>query len=83
LVVDGYPQISRRYAIDWIEEKSGAIFSGDEHANQAYYSYGKPVLAVADASVLTARDGLPDNVPGYHNEQFHPAIPITTETVSG
>jgi hypothetical protein len=83
LVFEGRPQISRRYAIDWIEEKSGALFSGDGHANQAYYSYGKPVLAVADATVLTARDGLPDNVPGYHNEQFHPAIPITIETVSG
>jgi murein DD-endopeptidase MepM/ murein hydrolase activator NlpD len=30
-----------------------------------------------------ARDGLPENVPGYHNEQFHSAIPITIETVAG
>jgi hypothetical protein len=83
LVFEGRPQISRRYAIDWVQEKDGAAFSGDEHTNTAYFSYGKPVLAVADATVLTARDGLPENVPGYHNEQFHPATLITPETVAG
>jgi hypothetical protein len=38
LVFEGRPQISRRYAIDWMEEKSGALFSGDEYANQAHSS---------------------------------------------
>ena len=37
---------------------------------------------MADATVVTARDGPPDNVPG-HNEQFHPAVPITMDTVGG
>ena len=37
---------------------------------------------MADATVVTAKDGLPDNVPG-HNEQFHPAVPITMDTVGG
>ena len=83
IVVEGRPQISRRYAIDWIVEKNGGLFSGDEHVNQSYYGYGKPVLAVADAIVVTARDGLPENVPGYHGEHFHPAISITPETVAG
>jgi peptidase M23-like protein len=83
LVFEGRPQISRRYATDWVQEKDGAAFSGDEHTNPAYFSYGKPVLAVADATVLTARDGLPDNVPGYRNEQFHAATLITPETVAG
>lgn len=40
------------------------------------------LLAVADGEVVTARDGLPDNVPG-HNENFHPAVPITLETAAG
>jgi murein DD-endopeptidase MepM/ murein hydrolase activator NlpD len=40
------------------------------------------VLAVADGRVLTARDGLLDNVPG-HGDAFHPAVPITLETVAG
>ena len=82
IVLDGQALISRRYAIDWTQIENGAPFSGDARDKRAYYSYGKPVVAVADATVVTARDGLPDNVPG-HNEQFHPAVPITMDTVTG
>jgi hypothetical protein len=81
-VYDGRAVISRRYAIDWMQVENGASFSGDVRDKRAYYSYGKPVVAVADATVVTARDGLPDNVPG-HNDQFHPAVPITMDTVGG
>ena len=81
-VYGGRALISRRYAIDWTHVENGATFSGDARDKRAYYSYGKPVVAVADATVVTARDGLPDNVPG-HNEQFSPAVPITMDTVSG
>ena len=81
-VYDGRALISRRYAIDWMQIENGASFSGEAGDKGAYYSYGKPVVAVADATVVTARDGLPDNVPG-HNEQFHPAVPITMDTVGG
>ena len=49
---------------------------------RSYFAYGKPVLAVADGRVVMARDGLPENVPG-HGESFHPAVPITLETVAG
>lgn len=65
-----------------MQVKDGALFSGDERDSRSYYSYGKDVLAVADGRVVTARDGLPDNVPG-HNENFHPAVPITPDTVAG
>ena len=82
LVVDGRPVISRRYAIDWKQVKNGASFSGDPRDKESYYAYGKNVLAVADGRVVTARDGLPDNIPG-HNDAFHPAVPITLETVAG
>jgi Peptidase family M23 len=81
-VYDGHALISRRYAIDWMLVKDGASFSGDARDKRAYYSYGKPVVAVADATVVTARDGLPDNVPG-HNENFSPSAPITMDTVTG
>jgi murein DD-endopeptidase MepM/ murein hydrolase activator NlpD len=40
------------------------------------------VLAVADGRVVTARDGLPENTPG-HGDAFHPAIPITLDTIAG
>ncbi len=82
LIFDGRPVISRRYAIDWKQGKDGVSFSGDPLDKQSYYAYGKNVLAVADGRVVTARDGLPDNIPG-HNEAFHPAVPITLETVAG
>jgi hypothetical protein len=82
VILDGRAVDSRRYAIDWKQIKEGASFSGDARDVRSYYSYGKGVLAVADGRVVTARDGLPDNIPG-HGESFHPAVPITLETVAG
>lgn len=82
LIISGRPVISRRYAIDWKQIKDGASFSGDPKDTQSYHAYGKAVLAVADGRVVTAREGLPDNIPG-HNDAFHPAVPITLETVAG
>jgi hypothetical protein len=82
LVFEGRAQISRRYAIDWMQMENGTTFSGDARDKRSYYAYGKPVVAVADSTVVTARDGLPDNVPG-HNEGFSPAVPITPDTFAG
>jgi len=82
VILDGKPVDSRRYAIDWKQVKDGTSFAGDARDVRSYYSYGKAVLAVADGRVVTARDGLPDNIPG-HGDAFHPAVPITLETVAG
>jgi len=82
VILDGRAVDSRRYAIDWKQIRDGASFSGDARDVRSYYSYGKTVLAVADGRVVTARDGLPDNIPG-HGESFHPAVSITLETVAG
>jgi peptidase M23-like protein len=85
-IFDGNALISRRYAIDWMQVENGASFSGDERDKRSYYAYGKPVLAVADAAVVVAKDGLPDNVPGHNtpgHEGFHPAVAITMDTVGG
>jgi hypothetical protein len=81
-VLDGRAAISRRYAIDWVQINEGATFSGDPRDVHSYSAYGRPVLAVADGRVVSARDGLPDNIPG-HGESFHPAVPITIDTVAG
>jgi hypothetical protein len=62
LIFEGRVQISRRYAIDWQQIEKGTTFSGDARDKRSYYAYGKPVLAVADGTVVTARDGLPDHV---------------------
>ena len=82
VILDGRAVDSRRYAIDWKQIKNDASFSGDPRDVRSYYSYGKAVLAVADGRVVTAIDGLPENVPG-HGDAFHPAVPITLETVAG
>ena len=82
VILNGQPVDSRRYAIDWEQARDGASFSGDARDVHSYYSYGKAVLAVADGRVVISRDGLPDNVP-RHGDAFHPAVPITLETVAG
>jgi hypothetical protein len=82
VIVDGRAVDSRRYAIDWKQIKDDMSFSGDARDVRSYYSYGKAVLAVADGVVVSARDGLPDNIPG-HFDAFHPAVPITIDTVAG
>ena len=82
VILDGRAVDSRRYAVDWKQIRDGASFSGDARDVRSYYSYEKTVLAVADGRVVTARDGLPDNIPG-HGESFRPAVPITLETVAG
>jgi hypothetical protein len=82
VTIDGRAVISRRYAIDWMQSERGSMYAGDPLNPRSYHSYDEPVFAVADGRILTARDGLPDNVPG-HGEEFHPAVPITFDTVAG
>lgn len=81
-VAGGLAQISRRYAIDWKRRLDGEFLSGDARDVRAYHAYGQPVLAVADATVVRAVDGLPDNIPRTA-EGFSPAVPITLDTVAG
>jgi Peptidase family M23 len=82
VILNGQSVDSRRFAIDWKQVKEGVPFSGDARDAHSYYCHGQAVLAVADGRVITARDGLPENIPG-HGDAFHPAVPITLETVAG
>ena len=81
LVSDGGATIDRRYAIDWVQIEHGVTFSGDALDARSYYAYGEEVLAVADGRVISARDGIPENVP--RREGFRPAVPLSMETIAG
>src|SRR5262249_28491956 len=82
VVLDAAPVLSRRYAIDWMQQKAGAPFAGDARAVSSYHSYGKSVLAVASGRIIAARNDLPDNEPGRGRE-FRTAVPMTQETIGG
>ncbi len=82
-VVGGDAGISRRYAIDWKKyDDEGKTYAGDPRDVYAYYAYGQKVLAVADGTVVEARDGFPDNIPKTE-AGFDPARPVTLDTIGG
>lgn len=82
-VAGGRAHLSRRLAIDWKQEdEQGEMYSGDARDVHSYYSYGEKIFAVADASVVSVKDGLPDNIPRTA-AGFITAVPITMDNVAG
>ena len=81
-IAGGRAHISRRLAIDWKQIEQEAMYSGDARDVRSYYSYGENVFAVADATVTSAKDGLPDNIPRTA-AGFSTALPLTMENVAG
>ncbi len=73
--VDGRINAAERYAVDWarfdltaqpIADPAtgiGASFEGDPTNNASYFAYDQPLLAVADATVVTVVSDLPDAPP--------------------
>jgi len=73
LPLNGQLFTAQRFAIDWEQlDDQGRIFVGDPKLPTSYLIYGKPIYAVADGTVVTAVDGLPDTPPGA----FPASIPI-------
>lgn len=80
VVIDGYPAIGQRFAIDWVQlHENGKTFQGDSLDNKNYLAYGNEVLAVADGIVAETKDSIPQNIPGETSR----AVPITLVTVAG
>jgi murein DD-endopeptidase MepM/ murein hydrolase activator NlpD len=78
--VNGHLAIAQRFAIDWVRLKTPeATFTGDAKDNKNYAAFGADALAVADATVVATKDGIPEKVPGENSR----AVPITLETVAG
>ena len=62
---------SQRRAADLLMTgDDGKTFHGDGKKNTDYLAYGQDVLAVADGTVETAIDGVPENAPGAANPYF-------------
>jgi hypothetical protein len=78
--VDGKARIAQRFAIDWLKlGPDGQAFRGDPKRNESWYCYGAEALAIADATVVSLKNGLKDNIPTTPER----AVPMTLETISG
>ncbi len=59
---DGRARIPGRFAIDWVrKDAQGLSTHGDADIVRNSLGYGADVLAVADARVVSVRDGLPES----------------------
>jgi murein DD-endopeptidase len=79
IAVDGKARIPERYATDWSKLQNGELVKGDPSKNSSYFSYGAEVLAVADGTVVSVLDGLPENRP---EGQTYP-VPLTLKNMGG
>jgi pimeloyl-ACP methyl ester carboxylesterase len=69
--------LSQRFAIDFdLLDAEGRIAVEPLSVNTNHAGYGQPVIAVADATVVTAVDGIPDQIEGDH-------YPLTLENIPG
>jgi hypothetical protein len=51
------------FAVDWAKVKNDRLFDGDGKRVEQYYGFGEDVLAVADGTVVSVHDGMPDQTP--------------------
>jgi hypothetical protein len=80
VVVNGKVHLAQRFATDWSRiGPDGLTFRGDPSILANWSPYAADVLAVADAVVADAKDGIPDNNPASDTK----AVPINLETVGG
>ncbi len=62
--LDGRATLFQRYAIDYIKlDEQGRQLLGDRLDNRSYFTEGQEAIAVADAAVVAATDGIAENVP--------------------
>lgn len=54
----------QRAALDLVRTGPRGARGGPGHGCASYLAYGQPVFAPCDGTVVAARDGLPDQVPG-------------------
>jgi murein DD-endopeptidase len=76
--INGRARIPGRFAVDWIKVTQDGQYTHDDGSQVAnWYGYGAEVLAVADAGVVAARDGIAES------SVINDAIRNTLENASG
>lgn len=76
--INGELYLAQRFAIDFnLLDDENRITFGDPTLNESTAGFGQPVIAVADATVVHAFDGLPDQTPGA------PPVGISLDTADG
>lgn len=64
LVADGTRWVKpETFAIDWVQVQGTRLFTGSGTRNEQYFSFGAPVTAVADGTVVAVQDGAPEGTP--------------------
>ena len=67
MAVNGRVWIAQRYAVDWEQiDAGGHIYVGPREKLESYTIFGKSVLAVADATVVSAVNDQPEQIPGQY-----------------
>ena len=78
MAFNGKARIAERFAIDFMQiDEQHRLFVGPSDDVSSYISFGVPVYAVADATVVETSDGAPEQTPGA------PRVGITTDTAAG
>ena len=71
LPVNGRVWVAQRYAVDWEQlDDASRIYHGPRENLASYTIFGKEAIAVADATVATVTDGLPEQTPGKYPENI-------------
>jgi hypothetical protein len=52
------------FAVDWCQLQGGRLWAGDLSTNEQVFCFGADVLSVAPGTVVSVRDGMPDQKPG-------------------
>lgn len=69
------------FAIDWVRLVKGRLYSGDGSTNADWPTYGAPIYAVANGTVVAAVDGLPDIPPFQKNPDLKTPFDFGGNTV--
>lgn len=65
LSLNGHFALAQRFAIDWEQiDPENRVVKGDTKTLSNYVIYGREILAVADGTVVSSRNDLPEQVPG-------------------